>query len=970
LLAGCVVVLAGSLPGAAQSAEDCLACHGDAEMTATRDGREISAYVDGEAFAKSVHGDFACVDCHEDLADQGDGHDDVVKPVPCSSCHDAEAAAAARGIHSRTRAGKPAAACAACHGSHAIRPPAEKPVDCAACHGTTARQQRASLHGQAAARGDRLAPTCLTCHGSHEIKSRRDPTSPVAVMNVPLLCGGCHKEGTEVSAFRDIPQDAILEHYVDSIHGEGLFSKGLTVTAVCTSCHTAHNILPHTDAASSIAQRNVVRTCMQCHGQIEQVHRKVIEGRLWEAEPHKVPVCVECHQPHSVRKVFYSAGLANGDCLKCHGRPDLAVERDGQRVSLFVDAERYATSRHRNTACAQCHTEVAPSQTRGCETVRSKADCSVCHADQVGAYQRSIHGKLAAQEDRDAPVCQDCHEPHATQGKASPASPTFARNVPQLCARCHRIGEKAAVRIHAEVPDIVASYADSVHGRGLMLSGLVVTATCVNCHSSHMELPPSDPASTVNRANLPRTCGTCHHGIAEQFATSVHATGKGSAERPLPVCEDCHTSHSIRRHEVVGFRTLMTEQCGRCHQDETETFFDTFHGKVSRLGEEGAAKCSDCHGAHGILPPSDPNSTLARANVVATCGKCHEGSHRRFAGYLTHATHHDRNRYPWLYWSFRFMTALLIGTLAFALLHTGAWLVRLWRSREQWRPIKAATAARGDTHFYRRFSRFQRLQHLLMLLSFFTLAITGMAIKFSYAIWAQTMTRVLGGQPTMAVMHRLGAITLLVVFALHLWDVRRQKLESGRSWVQTITGPDSMLFNGRDVTELWQSMRWFLGRGPRPQYGRFSYWEKFDYFAVFWGVLIIGSTGFVLWFPELLTRILPGWSINVATIVHSDEALLAVAFIFTIHFFNTHFRPDKFPMDPVIFTGRTTVAELEHDKPREYRDLVERGKLEEHLVRPFPLQVERAFRVFGFIALTIGLTLVGLILYAMVFAYR
>ncbi len=118
------------------------------------------------------------------------------------------------------------------------------------------------------------------------------------------------------------------------------------------------------------------------------------------------------------------------------------------------------------------------------------------------------------------------------------------------------------------------------------------------------------------------------------------------------------------------------------------------------------------------------------------------------------------------------------------------------------------------------------------------------------------------------------------------------------------------------------SIKWFFGLGPRPAYGRYTYWEKFDYFAVFWGVMVIGSTGFVLWFPELLTRVLPGWSINVATIVHSDEALLAVGFIFTIHFFNTHFRPDKFPMDPVIFTGRMTLEELKHDKPDEYAELV------------------------------------------------
>ena len=222
----------------------------------------------------------------------------------------------------------------------------------------------------------------------------------------------------------------------------------------------------------------------------------------------------------------------------------------------------------------------------------------------------------------------------------------------------------------------------------------------------------------------------------------------------------------------------------------------------------------------------------------------------------------------------------------------------------------------------------------------------------------------------MAVLHRLGAVTLIVVFVVHLWDVWRRKREAGRSWKQVLTGPDSIVFNRRDLVEVLQSVKWFFGLGPRPRYGRYTYWEKFDYFAVFWGVVVIGSTGLLLWFPEIFTYLLPGWSVNVATIIHSDEALLAVAFIFTIHFFNTHFRPDKFPMDPVIFTGRMTVDELKYDKPREYEELMASGELEEHLVAPFPKPAERGARIFGFLALTIGLCLLALILYAMLFSYQ
>jgi len=409
----------------------------------------------------------------------------------------------------------------------------------------------------------------------------------------------------------------------------------------------------------------------------------------------------------------------------------------------------------------------------------------------------------------------------------------------------------------------------------------------------------------------------------------------------------------------------MIDQCGRCHQAEADTFFETYHGKVSRLGSAGAAECYDCHGTHGILPPSDPRSTLSRRNVVETCSQCHAGANRRFAGYLTHATHHDPQRYPWLYWTFWSMTTLLVGTLSFALLHTLAWLMRLWLTRSEW---KHEPPAAGEK-LYRRFPAAQRNLHLIMIPSFFILSLTGMCLKFSNMDWAWALAQALGGFETMGILHRIGAVMLFCVFLLHLRQVWQRKRREEKTWWRILTGSDSMLFNWTDLKEVVGSINWFFGRGPRPHYGRFTYWEKFDYFAVLWGVVIIGSTGLLLWFPETFTYVIPGWLINVATIIHSDEALLAVAFIFTIHFFNTHFRPDKFPMDPVIFTGRMTVAELKRDKPREYEELVARGELEQHLVEPIPAQLERSLKIFGGVALVVGLTLIALIVWSMLFDY-
>lgn len=271
---------------------------------------------------------------------------------------------------------------------------------------------------------------------------------------------------------------------------------------------------------------------------------------------------------------------------------------------------------------------------------------------------------------------------------------------------------------------------------------------------------------------------------------------------------------------------------------------------------------------------------------------------------------------------------------------------------------------------YLRFSRLNRTLHVFMIVSFISLALTGMTLKFSYTGWAVFLSHLLGGFETAGNIHRAAAVIMFGVFFTHVYDLFRRKKREFGSWKKLLFGPDTMLFTKKDLQDFKGNLKWFLGIGPRPAYGRWTYWEKFDYFAVFWGVFVIGSTGLTLWFPELFTLIFPGWMINVATIIHSDEALLATGFIFTVHFFNTHLRPEKFPMDIVVFTGRMSLEEFKHDKPAEYEELVKNGQLENYLVEPYQPIVIRAVRVFGWIALSIGFSITVWIVYAMIFAYR
>jgi cytochrome b subunit of formate dehydrogenase len=169
----------------------------------------------------------------------------------------------------------------------------------------------------------------------------------------------------------------------------------------------------------------------------------------------------------------------------------------------------------------------------------------------------------------------------------------------------------------------------------------------------------------------------------------------------------------------------------------------------------------------------------------------------------------------------------------------------------------------------------------------------------------------------------------------------------------------------RDIRDVIGMFKWFFGRGPRPRFERYSYMEKFDYWAVFWGVAIIGSSGLLLWFPELFARFLPGWVFNVATIIHGDEALLAAAFIFTIHFFNVHFRPEKFPIDTVIFTGRATSGYMKEEHGLEY-ERVQEAEGAEARVAPPPSRATYLWSVaFGFGALAAGVALIILVILAL-----
>ena len=829
--------------------EDCLDCHDDFPSS---------------SFGKSMHGDLDCIDCHEDADVEELPHEEDMSPVYCGNCHD------------------------------------DAQID-----------YDSSIHGQAAKRNARYAPECWDCHGSHDIESPENPAAKTFKMSVPMLCGECHREGAPVARTYKISEHNIIDNYSQSIHGEGLFKKGLTVTATCNDCHSSHRVLPHTDPNATISPRNIAKTCMQCHSRIEGVHSQVIRGELWEKRPGAIPACTDCHLPHKVRKETVTLTISDRDCLECHERPDLVHVVEGDTLSMnAVSREQLDASIHTNIPCVKCHSDVNPRLERPCEP-SGRVDCSACHAKISEEYFASGHGQDYLKGTEQAPYCTTCHGDHGVLAHYNDQSPTYRAAVPTLCGECHKEGGKAGeVRDLPNISTASSDYSTSVHGRGLTQKGLLPTAVCIDCHGSHKVLERANEESTVNPNNIAATCGVCHEGIYKQYTKSIHYAygdddvrfigehtgqwmlgvetdstgaviehadvehadvehaGHGNGPEDLPTCATCHSSHTIKHVTGDAFMTQVTLQCGSCHEELAETYLDTMHGKAYVLGYNKAAKCSDCHGAHDIRSIDDPASTVGFRNIVETCSQCHADANMRFTGYLTHATHHDPQKYPALYYTYWAMTFLLLGVFSFFGIHTLLWLPRSFRAmRERMKERKQSQTI--PRYFIRRFTRAQRLTHLFVIISFLSLAATGMTLKFSSTPWANWLADALGGVRGAGNIHRIAAVITFGYFAFHIGSLivikRRQRI----SWFKLIFGPGSLMFNLKDIKDFWGTLKWFVGAGPRPSYGRWTYWEKFDYLAVFWGVAVIGISGLMLWFPEFFTRFVPGWFLNVATIVHS-----------------------------------------------------------------------------------------------------
>ena len=279
-------------------------------------------------------------------------------------------------------------------------------------------------------------------------------------------------------------------------------------------------------------------------------------------------------------------------------------------------------------------------------------------------------------------------------------------------------------------------------------------------------------------------------------------------------------------------------------------------------------------------------------------------------------------------------------------------------------PSDTPPSPESGSRYYIRFTVPQRYLHGVLAITFLGLALTGLPLRFSNTRVALALAHMVGGFGTILFFHLLNAVLMTIAFLIHLGNVMYRVVahkEYGLLW-----GPNSMVPRLKDIQDFFGNLKWFLHLGPKPKMDRYAYWDKFDYWAVFWGMAIIGFSGYAMWFAPFFARFIPGSWLNIALLIHGEEALLAVTFIFTIHFFNTHLRPENFPMDLVIFNGRVTEEELQHRHPVEYKRLVESGELEKIRVEAPPRWLRNFGWVFGTSVILVGFVLIALTVVAFV----
>ncbi len=607
--------------------------------------------------------------------------------------------------------------------------------------------------------------------------------------------------------------------------------------------------------------------------------------------------------------LFASGGaLAAEPCLDCHTA--------GRRGTSF--AEDLSHSAHQGLPCDACHTDRGSVDLTK-EPVHQGVDpnfrpgsdpCRQCHTEASRQYQ--LHGRLSAGSE-DTPECADCHGDHDILPSAAKHSRTHPANLPATCGRCHQdidLTTKYEI-LYAKAIEV---YQSSVHGRATK-GGIYVAATCNDCHSSsgtaHRILSPGHPESSINHFNIPKTCGRCHRSVEEDFWEGIHGKLVQRGQTQAPVCTNCHGEHGIISprdpRSPVSPTRVAQDTCAPCHESarlnerygvpsgRLRTFIDSYHGLKTKAGDTHVANCASCHGVHRILPSSDPTSTVHPSNLRHTCGECHPGITEQLAQTPIHGVSGGL-RTPAADVVEKIYIVAIIVIIGLMVIH---WLLDLGRH------IHEVITAKPQL---RRMRTHEVWQHTLLMVSFIVLAISGFALRFSDAWLTRFFFGWEGGFELRGTVHRVASVVFMITVAWHAIFLATSA--RGRQFFR------DMMPERRDFRQFWQRILYNLGRRPQPpHFGRFSYVEKAEYWALVWGTVVMILTGLLLWFDNYVVQFLPTGVLDVSLVIHYWEAWLATLAILVWHLYSTIFSPSVYPMNPSWITGTMPESMYRHEHP-------------------------------------------------------
>ncbi|HJS59076.1 MAG TPA: cytochrome c3 family protein [Vicinamibacteria bacterium] len=600
------------------------------------------------------------------------------------------------------------------------------------------------------------------------------------------------------------------------------------------------------------------------------------------------------------------AANPDADCLACHGEPDL---RSDAGASLFVDADKRSTSAHAALSCTDCHEGV---QGFPHPSPPPRVACATCHEDASASLDQSVHARRNGGVE--APDCRSCHgSAHAFPPRSDALSPIARRNLPRTCGACHASPDFLA-RHQLGLARPIEAYAQSVHGRELA-KGNEKAASCSDCHGAHDIRKARDAESRINHWNVPTTCGQCHAQVGAAFAASVHGRAVVRGLGGAPVCTDCHGEHAIlapsEPGSLVSPARVSSVTCGRCHADER------LAEKYNLPRDKVPAFQDSFHGLAG----------RAGSQSVANCASCH-GVHNilpskdpRSSVHMANLTKTCGACHPGA--GQRFAIGPVHVTSATETEHAVTRLVRvayltlipvtvgfmlLHNGLDFFRKLWRGVPPHASGEALPRMNLHFRIAHALVVLSFPALVVTGFALKYPEAWWAAPLVALEGDLALRGYVHRIAALLLCAACAYHVLHLVVVKRD--RRVLRRL------LPRTRDAGDLAEFFRWALGKSTaRPGFGVFSYAEKVEYWAFVWGTAVMAVSGFLLWFENWSLRLFPTWVMDAATAIHWYEAILATLAILVWHFYMVVFDPEIYPMDRAWLTGRAAADHLRERRP-------------------------------------------------------